>query len=149
MWPKPSSKYKLLSVEDEESAEINDNDSAQFDPNQSPKHNSGKKELTTKLIKRIDSTEGLGPLAPPIQHTENREDDELFGLDEISPYLVRLVVLVKQSLPVVASFFLAYGVNFINLIFAGHYIEENGSKSSVFAGVSLANVSLFNSTVAQ
>ena len=74
------------------------------------------------------------------EDSDENEENELFGLTEHSTLLEQLTVLVKQALPVVISFFLGIGGTFINLVFAGNYVHETGDKSTVFAGVSLANV---------
>lgn len=75
------------------------------------------------------------------QNELNQHSDvELFGLHEGSTTQEQLEVLVSQSIPVVISFFLGVGGTFINLVFAGNYVHENGDRSTVFAGVSLANV---------
>eukprot|EP01038_Epipyxis_sp_PR26KG_P016448 gene16448-22431_t len=66
-------------------------------------------------------------------------NDELFGLNENSSWILQLKVLSTQAIPVVISFFLSIGGTFINLIFAGHYVVNN-DKTVVFAGVSLANM---------
>ena len=50
-----------------------------------------------------------------------------------------LIVLLKQSLPVIAAFFFQYAGTFTSLLFASHYTnKEDGSM--VFAGVSLSNM---------
>ncbi len=54
-------------------------------------------------------------------------------VDENSPTSEKLSVLVSQAVPVVLSFFLGIGGNFINLIFAGHFALK-GDSSTVFAG---------------
>jgi len=78
---------------------------------------------------------------------EEVDDDELFGLTDSTPVFLKLKVLLSQSLPVVLSYFIMMGGNFINLIFAGHYkdesVEKNGDNSgdsTIFAGVSLCNM---------
>ena len=50
-----------------------------------------------------------------------------------------LIVLLKQSLPVVAAFFFQYAGSFTSLLFASHY-TNSVDGSMVFAGVSLANM---------
>jgi MATE family multidrug resistance protein len=67
-------------------------------------------------------------------------DDELFGLTDHSTATEELIVLIKLSFPVIVSFFLSIGGTFINLVFAGHYVNESGDRSAVFAGISLANM---------
>jgi MATE family multidrug resistance protein len=67
-------------------------------------------------------------------------EDELFGLTEESEFQQKVFIIVRQSMPVVISFFLSIGGTFINLVFAGQYVHESGDKSAVFAGVSLANM---------
>jgi hypothetical protein len=62
------------------------------------------------------------------------------SIDENSSTYERLQVLVAQAGPVTISFFLGFTGTFTNLIFASHFISEDGSASTVFAGVSLANM---------
>jgi hypothetical protein len=77
---------------------------------------------------------------------ETREDKEheLFGLTEESTLFEKYYVLGTQSGPIVLSLMMGLSGTFINLVFAGHYTHEgdSGDKSIVFAGVSLANVSV-------
>jgi hypothetical protein len=68
------------------------------------------------------------------------DSDELFGLDEDSTNASKLIILSKQSAPVIASFFLGLVGNFINLLFAGRFVPTDGDRSVVFAGISLANM---------
>lgn len=75
----------------------------------------------------------------------NEIDLELFGLSDSSSFLEILKVMISQSLPVIISFSLQMGGNFITLIFAGHYKDDNMSNSpdgdsTVFAGISLCNM---------
>ena len=68
--------------------------------------------------------------------------DEFSGevsVDEKSSTKERLFILLAQAGPVTVSFFLGFAGTFTNLVFASHFISEDGSKSVVFAGVSLAN----------
>jgi hypothetical protein len=61
------------------------------------------------------------------------------NVDEKSSTKERLFILLAQAGPVTVSFFLGFAGTFTNLVFASHFISEDGSKSVVFAGVSLAN----------
>jgi MATE family multidrug resistance protein len=70
---------------------------------------------------------------------ENNEENELFGLNEDSSSFDLLKVLWSQALPEMISFLLWIGVSFINIYFAGRY-TLNGKKSTVIAGVCLANM---------
>ena len=72
--------------------------------------------------------------------TNGNENDELFGLDEESSNLAKILIVSKQSGPVIASFFLGLVGTFVNLLFAGRYVPTDGDRSVVFAGVSLANM---------
>lgn len=67
------------------------------------------------------------------------EIDELCGLDEHSSSTAKLLILSKQSAPVILSFFLGLLGSFINLLFAGRFVPT-GDRSVVFAGISLANM---------
>ena len=55
------------------------------------------------------------------------------ALDENSSRLERLIAILQLAFPVVSTFFLGLGANFINLAFAGHYSIQGG-QSIVFAG---------------
>jgi hypothetical protein len=61
-------------------------------------------------------------------------------LEENSTTKERLFILLGQAGPVTASFFLGFLGTFTNLIFASHFIGDDGGKSTVFAAVSLANM---------
>ena len=69
----------------------------------------------------------------------NDEFDAEVSVDEKSSTRERLFILLAQAGPVTVSFFLGFAGTFTNLVFASHFISEDGSKSVVFAGVSLAN----------
>jgi MATE family multidrug resistance protein len=71
---------------------------------------------------------------------ESESELELFGLTENSSTITTLITLTRQSVPVIISFFLGIGGTFIILVFAGNYVHESGDKSTVLAGVSLANM---------
>jgi MATE family multidrug resistance protein len=73
-------------------------------------------------------------------HDSGAKGDELFGLTEDSSQLELLSVFCQQAIPLGISFFLSIGGVFINLAFAGHYSDENGNKSAVFAAMSLSNL---------
>ena len=62
------------------------------------------------------------------------------NVDENSSTRERLVILLKQAGPVTVSFFLGFAGTFTNLIFASHFTGDDGAKSTVFAGISLANL---------
>lgn len=91
--------------------------------------------MNLNLISNEESPES--PAGYPVTSSE---EDELFGLTEHSETRQKLDVIIKQSVPVVISFFLGIGGTFINLVFAGQYVHESGDKSAVFAGISLANM---------
>lgn len=65
---------------------------------------------------------------------------ELFGLEEDSSTMDKIVIISQQSGPVIASFFLGLIGTFVNLLFAGRFIPTDGDRSVVFAGISLANM---------
>lgn len=76
------------------------------------------------------------------KHEEFESTDEFdaeVSVDEKSSTRERLFILLAQAGPVTVSFFLGFAGTFTNLVFASHFISEDGSKSVVFAGVSLAN----------
>jgi MATE family multidrug resistance protein len=76
-----------------------------------------------------------------LTNTDSKDSNELFGLSENSTTLEQFLVLIKQAVPVVISYFLLIGGGFVNLLFAGHYVDhESGDPSAIFAGVSLANL---------
>ena len=67
-------------------------------------------------------------------------DEHDVNVDENSSTRERLVILLTQAGPVTVSFFLGFAGTFTNLIFASHFIGDDGAKSTVFAGISLANM---------
>lgn len=85
-----------------------------------------------------DKTDSLNTDDDPENLSENVENE--VGIDENSSTNERLQVLVAQAGPVTISFFLGFAGTFTNLIFASHFVAEDGSASTVFAGVSLANM---------
>lgn len=70
----------------------------------------------------------------------NGEAENEVSIDENSSTKERLRVLAAQAGPVTISFFLGFAGTFTNLIFASHFVGDDGSASTVFAGVSLANM---------
>ena len=68
--------------------------------------------------------------------TPRRSADDLFGLDENSSVLAKLIILNRQSSPVILSYFLSLGGNFINLLFAGRFINSY-DRNQVFAGMEI------------
>lgn len=70
----------------------------------------------------------------------DEEVDTEVSIDEKSSTNERLQVLLAQAGPVTISFFLGFSGTFTNLIFASHFVGADGSASTVFAGVSLANM---------
>jgi hypothetical protein len=74
------------------------------------------------------------------EHSEGNDVEEEVNIAEDSTTRERLVILLTQAGPVTASFFLGFAGTFTNLIFASHFIGDDGSKSTVFAGISLANM---------
>lgn len=94
----------------------------------------------------LRSEEGLDSVTESKTSSRNDEDsdstDEFnaeVSVDEKSSTKERLFILLAQAGPVTVSFFLGFAGTFTNLVFASHFISEDGSKSVVFAGVSLAN----------
>jgi hypothetical protein len=88
-----------------------------------------------------DLTSKTGSLNTDDDRDKFSEDVENeVSIDENSSTYERLQVLVAQAGPVTISFFLGFTGTFTNLIFASHFISEDGSASTVFAGVSLANM---------
>ena len=71
---------------------------------------------------------------------ERLDEEKEDFIDENSSSLDRLKLLSKLALPVIATFFLGLGGNFINLAFAGQYKNHPGGESVVFAGLSLATM---------
>ena len=69
-----------------------------------------------------------------IDHDTALQSTDLFGLEESSSSLAKLIILNRQSTPVIVSFFLSLGGNFINLLFAGRFIFSD-NRSQVFAGI--------------
>lgn len=67
-------------------------------------------------------------------------DENHAEMDENSTTKERLLVLLAQAGPVTVSFFLGFAGTFTNLIFASHFVGDDGLKSTIFAGVSLANM---------
>lgn len=67
---------------------------------------------------------------------QSRSADDLFGLDENSSVLAKLIILNRQSSPVILSYFLSLGGNFINLLFAGRFINSD-DRNQVFAGMEM------------
>jgi len=63
--------------------------------------------------------------------------DGLFGLDENSSVLAKLIILNSQSTPVIVSFVLGLGGDVINFLFAGQFIQTDHSTSSsqILAGI--------------
>lgn len=68
--------------------------------------------------------------------TQRRSVEDLFGLDEDSSMLAKLIILNRQSTPVIVSYFLGIGGNFINLLFAGRFINSD-DRNQVFAGMEM------------
>jgi len=68
-----------------------------------------------------------------IAQSTGGSSDDLLGLDENSTVLAKLIILNRQSTPVIVSFFLGLGGNFINLLFAGRFINSH-DRNQVFAG---------------
>ena len=73
------------------------------------------------------------------EYDSTNEFNAEISVDEKSSTRERLFILLAQAGPVTVSFFLGFAGTFTNLVFASHFISADGSKSVVFAGVSLAN----------
>lgn len=106
--------------------------------NQIPKQEEKMGKIKNKANLPPDSE--LGQPLTPKKRQNSEHESELFGLTEHSTEKEQLVVLVKQSFPVAVSFFLTIGGSFVNLVFAGHFVEVEGDKGSILAGISLANM---------
>ena len=115
--------YTILSEEDDE------DDENRLYTNDVPRDDDGLDSVTES------NTSGR-------KHEEYESTDEFeaeVSVDEKSSTKERLFILLAQAGPVTVSFFLGFAGTFTNLVFASHFITEDGSKSVVFAGVSLAN----------
>ena len=115
--------YTILSEEDDE------DDENRLYTNDVPRGDDGLDSITES------NTSGR-------KHEEFESTDEFdaeVSVDEKSSTRERLFILLAQAGPVTVSFFLGFAGTFTNLVFASHFISEDGSKSVVFAGVSLAN----------
>eukprot|EP00596_Hydrurales_sp_CCMP1899_P009553 CAMPEP_0119036386 /NCGR_PEP_ID=MMETSP1177-20130426/4087_1 /TAXON_ID=2985 /ORGANISM="Ochromonas sp, Strain CCMP1899" /LENGTH=167 /DNA_ID=CAMNT_0006996213 /DNA_START=300 /DNA_END=800 /DNA_ORIENTATION=+ len=71
--------------------------------------------------------------------TENEEENE-FRVEENISKKDMLFLLLGQAAPITLSFFLSFTGTFTQLIFASHYTENGVNESTVFAGISLANM---------
>lgn len=112
--------FGLLKDDDEENQYYDEN-------NDDPKRTKGNTILVTTLTPTdLDKLSDSG--------------DGDANVDENSNTKERLIILLTQAGPVTASFFLGFAGTFTNLIFASHFIGDDGAKSTVFAGVSLANM---------
>jgi len=65
-----------------------------------------------------------------------RSVDDLFGLDENSSVLAKLIILNKQSSPVIVTLVFYLGGDIINFLFAGRYIPSD-NNSQILAGIPL------------
>lgn len=91
-------------------------------------------------IRHIHHTGADVPAPSETPSTEACTEDELFGMEESTPTLTKLMIISKQSAPVIISFFLGLLGSFINLLFAGRFIPTEGDRNVDFAGISLANM---------
>eukprot|EP01032_Pedospumella_encystans_P014245 gene14245-16375_t len=98
------------------------------------------KSLRAHSVSTIDTIETNGDSLDADEDPADHVEDELFGLDENSSNVKKMLILSKQSAPVVMSFFLGLLGSFINLLFAGRFVPTTGDRSIVFAGISLANM---------
>lgn len=87
-----------------------------------------------------EENDGIFKIPTVNDEKDTEVESELFGLTEDSSIYITLITLTRQSIPVIISFFLGIGGTFIVLVFAGNYVHESGDKSTVLAGVSLANM---------
>jgi hypothetical protein len=62
-----------------------------------------------------------------------RSVDDLFGLDENSSVLAKLIILNRQSSPVIVTLVFYLGGDIINFLFAGRYIPSD-NNSQILAG---------------
>jgi hypothetical protein len=65
-----------------------------------------------------------------------RSVDDLFGLDENSSVLTKLIILNRQSSPVIVTLVFYLGGDIINFLFAGRYIPSD-NNSQILAGIPL------------
>lgn len=65
-----------------------------------------------------------------------RSVDDLFGLDENSSILTKLIILNRQSSPVIVTLVFYLGGDIINFLFAGRYIPSD-NNSQILAGIPL------------
>ena len=98
------------------------------------------KSLRAHSVSTVDTVETTGDGLDTDEDPADPVEDELFGLDENSTTIKKMLILSKQSAPVVMSFFLGLLGSFINLLFAGRFVPTTGDRSIVFAGISLANM---------
>jgi len=83
---------------------------------------------------------GAEPSAPgDDSDSHGNEEEEEPVIDETTTGLQRLVVLLSQSFPVIAAFFLQFAGTFVSLLFSSHFTTPE-MGSTVFAAVSLANM---------
>jgi hypothetical protein len=92
------------------------------------------------MLDDISLREALSSEANDKTNDLGDSDDHMAGMDENSTTKERLFILLAQAVPVTVSFFLGFAGTFTNLIFASHFVGDDGSKSAIFAGVSLANM---------
>lgn len=72
-----------------------------------------------------------------VQHSSGdtqRSVDDLFGLDEDSSVLAKLIILNRQSCPVIVTLVFYLGGDVINFLFAGRYIPSD-NNSQILAGI--------------
>ena len=103
------------------------------DDDEENQHSGEDSENTSKTTHSVTSQ-------PSDSEISSEEGDTEVNVDENSTTNERLLILLTQAGPVTASFFLGFAGTFTNLIFASHFIGPDGAKSTVFAGVSLANM---------
>ena len=92
------------------------------------------------MLDDISLREALSSEADDKTNDLSDPDEIVTEMDENSTTKERLLILLAQAGPVTISFFLGFAGTFTNLIFASHFVGDDGSKSAIFAGVSLANM---------
>lgn len=87
-------------------------------------------QTSKKDSKSIETTKEL----------ENEGNELESKIGEIISKKDMLFLLLNQAGPVTVSFFLGFAGTFTQLIFASHFTGDGLEKSTVFAGISLANM---------
>jgi len=116
--------------------ERNDDFDADLDKDRITQHDVEMLDLSTMDIDTVNDKSLAQHSNIDQDTTQRRSAEDLFGLDENSSMLSKLIILNRQSSPVIVSYFLSLGGNFINLLFAGRFINSN-DRNQVFAGMEM------------